>query len=82
MPMQKVQESQDLQRSLLAAWNVTSNLTIAALTAAWGVLAAVIGLREAVAAAGALLLLTPLLLVRPRRAPTPSPVPVPAPPSR
>ncbi len=66
----------------LAAWNVTSNLTIAALTAAWGVLAAVIGLREAVAAAGALLLLTPLLLVRPRRAPTPSPVPVPAPPSR
>ena len=66
----------------LAAWNVTSNLTIAALTAAWGVLAAVIGLREAVAAAGALLLLTPLLLVRPRRAPTPSPVPAPAPPSR
>ncbi|MDA0173200.1 MFS transporter [Solirubrobacter taibaiensis] len=66
----------------LAAWNVTSNLTIAVLTAAWGVLAAVIGLREAVAAAGALLLLTPLLLVRPRRVPTPSPVPAPAPPSR
>ena len=66
----------------LAAWNVTSNLTIAALTAAWGVLAAVIGLREAVAAAGALLLLTPLLLVRPRRAPTPSPARAPAPPSR
>jgi MFS family permease len=61
----------------LAAWTVTSSLTVAALTAAWGVLASVVELRAAVAAAGAALLLTPLLLVRPLRAPTPSPAPVP-----
>ncbi len=52
---------------VLGAWTVTSNLTTAALTAIWGVLAATIGLREAVAAAGAMMLLTPLLLVGSRR---------------
>lgn len=49
----------------LAAWSVTSSTTIAALTAVWGVLAGVIGLRPAIAMAGLLLLATPLLLLRP-----------------
>jgi MFS family permease len=50
----------------LAAWSVTSSLTVAAMTALWGALAALVGLRPAIAAAGLLLLATPLLL--PRRA--------------
>ena len=50
----------------LAAWSVTSSLTVAATTALWGALAAFVGLRPAIAAAGLLLLATPLLL--PRRA--------------
>lgn len=56
----------------LSAWSVTSKLTIAALTALWGLLAAVTGPRTAVAAAGALMLATPLLLPRHRPA-RPSP---------
>jgi hypothetical protein len=48
----------------LAAWSVSSSATIAAMTAVWGVLAAVAGLRAAIGLAGALLLLTPLLLPR------------------
>jgi MFS family permease len=51
---------------MLSAWTVTSKATVAALTALWGLLAAVIGPREAIALAGALMLATPLLL--PRRA--------------
>jgi MFS family permease len=47
----------------LAAWSVTKNVTIAALTLAWGLLAAVTGPRAAIAAAGVLLLGTPLLLL-------------------
>jgi predicted MFS family arabinose efflux permease len=47
---------------VLAAWTVTGNLTVAAMTALWGVLAAVAGVREAIALAGALMLATPLLL--------------------
>lgn len=47
---------------VLAAWTVTSNLTVAAMTALWGVLAAAVGVREAIALAGALMLATPLLL--------------------
>ena len=52
----------------LSAWSVTSNVTIAALTALWGLLAGVTGPRMAIAAAGVLLLGTPLLLpsTRPR----------------
>lgn len=50
----------------LSAWSVTSNITIAALTALWGLLASIIGPRTAIALAGVLLLTTPLLL--PRRA--------------
>ncbi len=48
----------------LSAWSVTGNLTIAALTALGGALASAVGPRAAIATAGVLLLLTPLLLVR------------------
>jgi hypothetical protein len=48
----------------LSAWSVTSNITIAALTALWGLLAGIIGPRAAIAIAGILLLATPLLLPR------------------
>ncbi|MGP3973441.1 MFS transporter [Streptomyces sp. 8N114] len=50
----------------LTAWSVSSSIAIAALTAAWGLLAAITGPRTAIAIAGVLLLVTPLLL--PRRA--------------
>ncbi|MBR0798760.1 MFS transporter [Bradyrhizobium jicamae] len=50
----------------LSAWSITSNATIAALTALWGVLAGIAGARPAIAIAGLLMLATPLLL--PRRA--------------
>jgi MFS family permease len=46
----------------LSAWSVSGKLTTAALTALWGLLAAVTGPRIAIAAAGVLLLATPLLL--------------------
>ncbi len=62
----------DLVTRTLSAWSVTSSVTIAALTAGWGLLAAVTGPRAAIAAAGALLLATPLLL--PRRAAHATPV--------
>jgi MFS family permease len=48
----------------LSAWSVTSNATIAALTALWGLLASITGPRTAIAIAGLLLLTTPLLLPR------------------
>jgi MFS family permease len=48
----------------LSAWSVTSNATIAALTAVWGLLAGITSLRTAIAAAGVLILATPLLLPR------------------
>ncbi|MFF5776270.1 MFS transporter [Streptomyces virginiae] len=47
-----------------AAWAISSSITIAVLTAGWGVLAVVTGPRTAIAAAGVLLLATPLLLPR------------------
>jgi MFS family permease len=50
----------------LSAWSITSSVTIAALTALWGVLAGLAGVRTAVAIAGLLLLATPLLLPRQR----------------
>jgi hypothetical protein len=53
----------------LSAWSVSSSLSIAALTALWGVVAAVTGPRIAIALAGVVLLATPLLL--PRREKTP-----------
>ena len=52
----------------LSAWSITSNATVAALTALWGVLAGVAGPRAAIAVAGILLLATPLLLPRQGRA--------------
>ena len=48
----------------LSAWSVTSSATVAVMTALWGVLAAVVGVRAAIALAGVLMLFTPLLLVR------------------
>ena len=48
----------------LSAWSISSSATIAALTAAWGLLAAATSPRTAIAAAGILLLATPLLLPR------------------
>ncbi|MFI5856108.1 MFS transporter [Streptomyces parvulus] len=51
----------------LTAWTISGKLTTAALTALWGLLATLTGLRAAVALAGVLLLATPLLL--PRRRP-------------
>ncbi|MFI6472859.1 MFS transporter [Streptomyces sp. NPDC050516] len=61
----------------LSAWSVTTKVTIAAMTALWGVLAGLTGPRTAIAAAGVLMLATPLLL--PRRARTPLPEGEPAP---
>lgn len=46
----------------LAAWTITTKLTVAALTGAWGVLAMLVGVRTAIAAAGVLMLASPLLL--------------------
>jgi hypothetical protein len=48
----------------LSAWSVTGKAGVAALTALWGVLAGVIGLRPAIGLAGLLLLASPLLLPR------------------
>jgi MFS family permease len=48
----------------LAAWSVTSNATVAAMTALWGVLAGITSPRTAIAIAGLLMLTTPLLLPR------------------
>ncbi|MDX6679356.1 MAG: hypothetical protein QOE31_3408, partial [Solirubrobacteraceae bacterium] len=53
----------------LSAWSVTSNATIAAMTALWGLLAHLTSPRAAIAIAGLLVLATPLLLPpRDRRA--------------
>jgi MFS family permease len=60
----------------LSAWSVSTSLTIAALTALWGLLASITSPRTAIAAAGVLILATPLLL--PRRDYTPQPEPEPA----
>jgi MFS family permease len=56
----------------LAAWSTSSSLAIAGLTALWGLLASLVGVRVAIAAAGVLLLGTPLLLPRREHAPLPS----------
>ncbi|GAA5615649.1 hypothetical protein Spla01_06866 [Streptomyces platensis] len=53
----------------LSAWSVTSKATTAALTGLWGVLAALTGPRTAIAVAGLLLLVSPLLLPRHAHAP-------------
>jgi hypothetical protein len=46
----------------LAAWTITTKLTVAGLTAAWGLLAESLGLRVAIGLAGVLMLVTPVLL--------------------
>jgi MFS family permease len=48
----------------LSAWSVTSKVSIATMTALWGLLAGLTGARIAIGLAGALLLATPLLLPR------------------
>ncbi|KKD07944.1 MFS transporter [Streptomyces sp. WM6386] len=48
----------------LSAWSISAKLTIAALTALWGLLAGLTTTRTAIAVAGLLLLATPLLLGR------------------
>jgi MFS family permease len=48
----------------LSAWSITSKATIAAMTAAWGLLADLTSTRAAIAAAGVLILGTPVLLPR------------------
>jgi hypothetical protein len=56
----------------LSAWSISSSVTIAALTALWGLLASVTSPRAAIAIAGLLLLATPLLLPRHDRTPQPA----------
>jgi MFS family permease len=46
----------------LAAWTITTKLAVASLTAIFGVLATIVGVRVAIATAGVILLATPLLL--------------------
>jgi hypothetical protein len=63
----------------LSAWSVSTSAATALLTALWGLLAELIGLRGAIAAAGILALPTPLLLPRPSRSaaqPEPASAPV------
>ena len=61
------QTAPDRVARMLSAWSISSSATIAALTALFGVLAAVTGPRVAIGIAGGLLLLTPLLLPRHQR---------------
>jgi MFS family permease len=58
------QTASDRIARMLSAWSVSTSASIAALTALWGVLAAVTSPRAAIAIAGALMLATPLLLPR------------------
>ncbi len=58
------QTANDRVTRTLSAWSVTSKASIAALTALWGLLAGVTGLRTAIGAAGLVILATPLLLPR------------------
>jgi hypothetical protein len=58
------QTASDRVARTLSAWSVTSNLTVAGLTALWGLLAGIASPRIAIAIAGVLLLATPLLLPR------------------
>uniref|UniRef100_A0AAU2VLS8 MFS transporter n=1 Tax=Streptomyces sp. NBC_00008 TaxID=2903610 RepID=A0AAU2VLS8_9ACTN len=57
----------------LSAWSISSSAAIAAMTALWGLLAAVTSPRTAIAVAGVVLLATPLLLPRRENAPGPAP---------
>jgi MFS family permease len=57
------QTSADRTARTLSAWSITSKVSVAALTALWGGLAAVTSPRIAIAIAGLLMLTTPLLLL-------------------
>ncbi|MFJ1454886.1 MFS transporter [Nocardia sp. N2S4-5] len=59
----------------LSAWSIATKSGIAVLTALWGLLATITTPRTALAAAGLLILTTPLLLPRPGHAPHPEPQP-------
>jgi MFS family permease len=63
------QTATDRVARTLSAWSVTSNATIAAMTALWGLLAGITSPRTAIAVAGVLILTTPLLLPRHDRTP-------------
>ena len=72
------QSPPDRVSRVLSAWSITSSLTNAVLTVAWGILAEVTSPRVALAVAGILILGTPLLLPRhldPVPVPAPTPVP-------
>jgi MFS family permease len=56
------QTSPDRTARVLAAWSVSSSLSIALMTALWGVLAEFTGPKTAIGCAGLCLLATPLLL--------------------
>jgi MFS family permease len=59
------QTAPDRVARMLSAWTISSSAAVAAFTALWGVLGTVAGPRAAIGTAGALMLLTPLLLPRP-----------------
>jgi MFS family permease len=59
------QTAPDRVARMLSAWTISSSAAVAATTALWGVLGTVAGPRAAIGIAGALMLLTPLLLPRP-----------------
>jgi MFS family permease len=63
------QTATDRVARTLSAWSVTTSMSTAVLTALWGLLASLTSPRTAIAIAGLLLLVTPVLL--PRRAHTP-----------
>lgn len=64
------QVDKDKLARTLSAWSVSSSLTIACLTALWGLLAEVTSVRAAIALAGLLMLTSPLLLLRWARQPS------------
>lgn len=73
----------DRQARVLAAWSITSSLSIAAITVMWGLLAQLTSPRAAIALAGVLLLGTSLLLPRHLTEPEPTdPIPSDAQPVR
>ncbi|MGW2613849.1 MFS transporter [Streptomyces sp. NPDC001500] len=63
----------------LSAWSVTSKAAVAAMTGLWGLLAEAVGPRTAIAVAGVLMLITPVLLPRHDLAPRQDPEREPAP---
>jgi len=67
------QTAPDRVARTLTAWSISTSAAIAALTATWGLLAAVTTPRTAIALAGVLLLASPLLLPRRERTPPTEP---------